>query len=807
MGVFSEFLFVILLSVVLSLVAYLVLSRLRGEELSKGKRLWAVWADRAFLVVALSYIGTFTTLAILRYLTFHTGYLGVNTAWDLGQYGQLIWNSLNGRLLEGTFVRDTASFLGKSFTPILLAFVPLYAVWQSPIVLLIVQVVGLGLGGFPIYWLARQKVGHAFALAIALAYYLNPGLEHIGLTEFHEIALAVPLLAYAMFFLLCKHYKGFLVCLGLAFLVKEEIALIGIMFGVYIFLFQRKRWFGLGVAGFSAAWVVFLLQYLIPTFRGTEYGGTFYYFGEGVIGGGGTRYGYLGHGILEILTTLVTRPDWVLQHILIPDKIAYGLHLLVPLAFLPIIGIEIFTLTFPTFAYSLLSTYALQYEIRSYYFSPLLPFLFFAAILGLQRLLGWAAHRSWIGSTAWQGALATGLVAASVGSYLLQAPGPFARYFQPERYVIDAHTRLGNDLTSSIPSEAVVIGQNEFLAQLSNRQSLYEIPVIPDYRQADYLFADSTLGWYSVHDGYWKSYRSNGYFETVVDQDGYWIGKRKSPDHPRLVRFGDAITFLGYSIVPTSTLRGGMKLQPVASWRAEQPIAERYKIAVRLVDAQGHLWAVEDREPDDGFTPTNQWRPGKPVGDQYTLQLPPTIPAGDYTITIAVHPIGDGEELPALDETGNALGTQPIIGTVKIEKNKDSFLASDLWWIEQPLYVDMREMRFLGFDLPRKVVEPGAVLPIGLYWRARSKPQGDYAVAVELRDADGRVVVDQSNRPANGTYPTTQWDIGEVLLDWHDLALPQNISEGDYRVWVLLRDANTGQLIGETQISTVTVHR
>lgn len=798
----DDFLIIILSAVLMGGLAYITWSQTRWREWTSRFTLSRAGSDRMFCVMIMAYIFLFSTLAILRYLTFHTGYYDLRTAWDLGQYGQLVWNSLNGRLMQGTFVHDTATFLGKSFTPILLGLVPLYTLWQTPIVLLVVQVVALGLGGLPIYWFARQRLGGVFALIVAAAYYLYPGLEHIGLTEFHEIALAIPLLSFATLFLLRQHNKGFLVCLVLALLVKEEIALIGIMFGVYIFLFQRRRWLGFGIAVASAMWIVVLIQFLIPFFRGAEYGGTFYYFGDGAIGGGGSRYSYLGRSIPEIMTTLVTRPDRVLPVILTPEKIAYVLHLIVPLAFAPLFGFETFMLALPTLAYSLLSTYGLQYEIRSYYFSPLLPFLFFALVTGIQRALRWNV----LHPLAWKFALASLLVVSSVGSYAMHAPGPFARYFQPWRYVFDDHARRGNELLASIPSDAVVVGQNEFLAHLSNRRSVYEIPVIPDYRQADYVFGDSTASWYRVHLPAWEGYRKIGYFETIVEQDGFWFARRKLPDHSLAIRFGDALTLLGYSIVPTDTVRGGETFRPVFEWRVEQPSADPLFITARVLDSRGHLWAEEGHVLHNGATKLTVDQVGRQLGEQSLLRLPPTMPTGEYALSISVQISGTTTFLPARDGQNQSLGDEPIVARVRIEKDKRSYTASQLL-IEQPLFVDLREMRFLGSTNLPQSIRAGDELRVGLYWRARSKPQSDYVIAVQLRDVSGSIAFEHASRPANDSYPTTQWNAGEVLLDWHDLALPPGISEGDYRLFVLLRDASTGQTIGDTLISTVAVRR
>jgi hypothetical protein len=114
-------------------------------------------------------------------------------------------------------------------------------------------------------------------------------------------------------------------------------------------------------------------------------------------------------------------------------------------------------------------------------------------------------------------------------------------------------------------------------------------------------------------------------------------------------------------------------------------------------------------------------------------------------------------------------------------------------------------MRFLGSTTIPQTISPGDVLPLGLYWRARSKPQGDYLAVVQLRDSTGHVVFEQSSRPASGTYPTTQWNAGEVLLDWHDLTIPADFAVGNYQIAVLLRDSSTGASLGETGISSLSV--
>jgi hypothetical protein len=257
-------------------------------------------------------------------------------------------------------------------------------------------------------------------------------------------------------------------------------------------------------------------------------------------------------------------------------------------------------------------------------------------------------------------------------------------------------------------------------------------------------------------------------------------------------------------------LQGGQTLRPIVGWRAEQNIFKSYVVRVRLLDQAGHIWAQDEREPQEGSLPTNRWTPSQFVGDQYTLPLPLTMPSGDYQIVIAVFDPESDRNLVARDETGRALGETVVLDTVRIEKNKANITASDLqkqFQLEQPLFVDMQEIRLIGFKPLPQTIAVGNNLSIGIYWRAREKPRGDYFVTAQLLDATGRVVVEEHNRPAAGAYPTTQWTEGEVLLDWHDLVIPDSLAPGGHAVQVRLTDATSGKTLGEVVLAKIAITR
>src|SRR4029077_1184849 len=89
---------------------------------------------------------------------------------------------------------------------------------------------------------------------------------------------------------------------------------------------------------------------------------------------------------LEMVETLITQPRLVLAHLVTTDRLVFLGELGLPLLLLPLVGWEYVAAAIPVFGYLLLADSPDQYAIDRHYLSPLLPFLFFGAALGLARL-------------------------------------------------------------------------------------------------------------------------------------------------------------------------------------------------------------------------------------------------------------------------------------------------------------------------------------------------------------------------------------------------------------------------------------
>ena len=95
----------------------------------------------------------FGALAVLRHRAFDSG------RFDLGNMTQAVWSTANGDLLSVTDVHgEQISRLGSHFDPILAALAPLWWIWPSPELLLVVQAGAVAAGALPVFWLARAHL-------------------------------------------------------------------------------------------------------------------------------------------------------------------------------------------------------------------------------------------------------------------------------------------------------------------------------------------------------------------------------------------------------------------------------------------------------------------------------------------------------------------------------------------------------------------------------------------------------------------------------------------------------------------------
>src|SRR5450759_142613 len=180
-----------------------------------------------------AYSITYIALSLLRHESYHS------FGFDLGLFNQVFWNTTQGRVFESTMSQALPvphSLFGDHFSTFFLFLVPFYYAYPHPETLLVVQTLALALGAWPVYLLARLKLPAGYAPVFVLVYFLFVPLAYINLNDFHEVALSVAPLGFALYFLERGRRGLFLVSLLITFLIKEEMALVGAGFGAYLLL-------------------------------------------------------------------------------------------------------------------------------------------------------------------------------------------------------------------------------------------------------------------------------------------------------------------------------------------------------------------------------------------------------------------------------------------------------------------------------------------------------------------------------------------------------------------------------------------
>jgi uncharacterized membrane protein len=465
--------------------------------------------SRALLWTAIgAYAAGFSALSILRHRAFSTG------RFDLGNMVQAVWSTAHGHPLQITGLRgDQISRLGAHFDPILAAFAPLWLVWPSPDALLVMQAVAVAFGAMPVFWLARKHLGSdRVALGFALAYLIYPPTQWLTLNEFHPVALACPLLLYAIWFLDEGRLLPFAACAIVAATTKEEIALVVAGLGIWYALAHGRRWTGAAVAAAGVAAALIAIEVVIPHFNRA---GTSSFF---------TRYSEVGSTPGGIVHTALTDPWKILTTAVTGRGLGYLAQLVLPLALLVVLAPLALIAALPELAVNLLSAATTQTSIRFHYTAGVIPVLIAAAVFGAKRLPPRIP-------------VATIVVVTALAANYLLGPVPLWRYFpggeqhQARAADVSEHDRIAARALRLIPPRAVVSATNSLGAHLSARRRVLSFPYLQD---AQWVAADETAPGYAdrlapLPTAVQLSWlRRNPEWRLVFERDGILIFHRAS---------------------------------------------------------------------------------------------------------------------------------------------------------------------------------------------------------------------------------------------------------------------------------------
>lgn len=449
---------------------------------------------------------------------------------DLGQIAQAVWNSSRGRFVEMTDNGFVATRMTDHVEPILAVVSPVLWLWNDTRALLLLQVVAVALGAWPLYELmlllfertlapvARRQIWETeplrqltrpLALALATSYLLAPQLQSALLSEFHAVVFAVPLILWALWAVEARRRWQFTIAVILVATVKEETALLATLLGVWAIWREMvlRRWdadpiqgvwrvvaLGVILTVISLGWFYLAIFVIVPAHAVEVYGvAESYYF---------QRYGALGDSPVDILRSFFTQPGIVWAVATEPARLEYLRNLLTPFGWLALLAPELILLGAPVLLANQLSAYPAQYYGEFHYSAPVVVYFAAATAFGLARLWRWTASRLNEGSASFQHlpaasaptmaamallrnsrtalrplmtlVLVIWVLGWAVGSYVMLGRGPGGGRYDPTP--ITAHHQLLPRFLAQIPSDDAVTATAAVHPHVSLRRYVYQFP-------------------------------------------------------------------------------------------------------------------------------------------------------------------------------------------------------------------------------------------------------------------------------------------------------------------------------------------
>lgn len=451
------------------------------------------------------YIAIYTFISAYKFVTFRQGF-------DLAQNEQTIWNTSQGRWFQSSPFVNLKYDFDDGPVPLELGLAALYRLFPTTFTLLFLQSLALAAGAIPLFALARAKLNAWSALGIALAYLFHVTITRMNMYEFQLRSFVLPFFLAAFYFFERRRFQPFVFFALLMLACKSEVALTLPVFGLYAWLTRRSvRWVVTPVV-LGVGWFLFVFGYVIPTFVPRDFIGSVY------------GYGWLGSNLGEIALTLVTRPLYVLEHILTPGKVTYVVQSFWLLLLLPLLYPRLLLFALPNLALSLLATAPVQYSVLFFYQPFVVGAFFLAAIYGIAETLPRFAGSY---TRALQFGIPLLLLAASV-SFNLTWNNLALRAVRggepPDR--LAAASRV----LSLIPADAAVAASQFLGPHLAQREHLYFFPGNNSYPfpsdAVDYVVVDLRQDTGAQARGQLERLQANEHWRILSKDTDYLLLKR-----------------------------------------------------------------------------------------------------------------------------------------------------------------------------------------------------------------------------------------------------------------------------------------
>jgi hypothetical protein len=241
--------------------------------------------------------------------------------------------------------------------------------------------------------------------------------------------------------------------------------------------------------------------------------------------------------------------------------------------------------------------------------------------------------------------------------------------------------------------------------------------------------------------------------------------------------FGGQVELLGYGL-SAPKVGSGNAIGLTLFWQALRSMERDYRLHLQVQDDEGNIWAEGEFPLANEGYPTSRWNEDEVIRGQYDLVIDAAAPTGEFSLLANL--LDEANGLPVEREGVN------LTRLSVVAPQRDFIMPAE---IQHPLRANLVDkVAFLGYDLDKATVRPGDTLHLTLYWQALAKMETSYTVFAHLLDVQNRIWGQKDNFPVEGTYPTTNWLSGEVVIDEYGIVVDAEAPAGEYQIEVGMYD-------------------
>lgn len=421
-------------------------------DLSRFENMDPKAAAAVTAVIAAALTAFVCFVSICRHMTYNTA------CFDMGIFTQMFHSMKQDLTMNTTCERDmlmSHADVHSSF--ILYVLLPFYALFPGAKTLVIAQAILCMSGVIPVVLIAKNHgFKGLFTVFVSMIYVFNTGLLSPCFFHFHENCFLPPLLMWLLWAVDSRKVIPLYVLSVLTCLVKEDAPLFVICTGIFLFADEKskKRFHGAVITLLALIYFAFIVNRLALTGSSDfmmDRSFSNLIFGENA-------------GFSGMIMNILRNPSYFFSLLFSEKTLVYFLQIMLPLLFLPFITTKIrrYFLMLPFVIMNLVigSGYRYAAEMGYHYTFGTVTLLIFLAVINCADLN--------------EKSRKTIVAAVMAASLITAVPVLSSNLTHCEEYLKNSeHYNKIEACLSSIPGDACVIADTNYLPHIANRKELY----------------------------------------------------------------------------------------------------------------------------------------------------------------------------------------------------------------------------------------------------------------------------------------------------------------------------------------------